>query len=188
MEKFQAFLEHFYNSRIASTPMKLIENQPWYFDVEMKQKTFYHKDRSYNTPVFKISLKIPGGYIEELKEIPRFSGISDEIENLKQKARENNVQIQVNKDGGVEFYRKLYHPDLLKKITPEEVIKLDEWSIQKKYLENQIKRGSKLHPEARKHLKSEFVKKFKQVNAILQKIAKPKPDGKTKKPYLRIVK
>lgn len=187
MEKFQKFLGEYHNSILSSSPLKKTKSQSPYFDVEMKNKTFFHKGSSYSVPMFRISLKIPGDYINEIKDLPRFRKINEEMEKLKEKARENKIQIQTDNEGGVEFYRKLYYNDVLEKISREEAVKLNEMSIQKKYLQNQIVKN-KLHPQAKKFLQTEFYKKFKEVQHILEKIVKEKNNSHSDKPNLRIVK
>jgi len=187
MEKFKAFLDEYHASKASLLPMKKTVSQPPYFDVEMKNKTFFHKGISYTTPVFRISLKIHGDYLNEIKKLPRFAKISEEISKLKQKARENQVQIQTDENGGVEFYRKVYYSDLLEKISPEEVLKLSELAIQKKYLQNQIRKNN-LPTKTKEYLYSEFYKKFNDIQQILKKILIEKNASNTEKPRLRIVK
>ena len=187
MKKFQKFLKEYDNSILSSTPLKRTENQAPYFDAEMKNKTFFNRGKSYDVPMFKISLKIPGGYVTEVRGLPMFRKIDEEIEKLKQRARENNVQIQVDKSGGIEFYRKLHYKDVLERISPEEAFMLNEMLVQKRYIQNQIL-SDRLHPQVRKFLQSEFYEKFKRVQRILEKIVKDKKSPEPVKPSLRIVK
>ncbi len=187
MKKFLSFIKNYNESKLFLKPHKLIKSQQPYLDAEMKDKTNYYKDiSSYKTPVFKISLKIPGNYLEEIKTIPGFEKIDEEVESLKQKARENKVEIQTNKDGGVEFYRKLYYADIIDKSTAKDALRLSELAIQKKYIENNIKQ-KKLNPQIRRFLQDEFYSKHKEISNILDKIINQRPKTERVKPDLKIV-
>ncbi len=186
-QRFDRFMDEYHASKLFLRSIKKTINQPPFLDTDIKQKTFYKKGISYAFPMIKISLKITPDYIREVREIPGFEAIESEIEKLKQKAREERVEINTTDSGGVEFYKKVYPAELLKKINSDSLDKLYELTTTKKDYQKHAK-SNKLHPEVRKFLESQLVKKLFTIQKILNPAFKPKENKNAQKPQLRIVK
>lgn len=189
IQSLQNFIKEYHHSILPLTPMKKTVNQPPFFDTDFKQKTFFHKGNSYNVPMLKISLKILPDYVNEVKKLPGFETVEKEIEKLKQKARENRVEIKTLEGGGVEFYKKIYRSELLKKVSLDDFEKLYGLASTKKDFEGHLSKN-KLHPETKKFLKLQAVKKLEQMQEIIAKALKSEesPENPPQKPQLRIVK
>jgi fructose-specific phosphotransferase system component IIB len=181
MENFQRFLDDYYKNSISVVPLRRMKSQSPFFDIHIKKKFKFYKGESYPFFKFKLSLVIPGEYINERSGFDK--QIRNKIEELKQKAREKKVEINLEKNGGVTFYRNIKYEDVFKKLGPK-LKELDDSTGIKQYLEREIRNTKS--KEEKKILEKRFIQKVGEINPLIKKLVKI--ESEKKRPELRIVK